>query len=261
MPVDNELYNRPGDIWWDEDEVLSMLRTMLNPARFGYFRQALTERLKLDLQGKATLDIGCGGGILAEEFARLGCRVTGIDPSEPSLATARAHARQSGLEIEYRQGVGEQLPFEDASFDLVYCCDVLEHVNDLEQVIAETARVLKPGGVYCFDTINRTLFSKFAAIKLMQEWKATAFMPPNLHVWEQFIKPAELTGALTRHGLEPQELKGMTPERNLVSLLLALRRYKRGSLSFRQLCELARFKAGGNLLASYMGYARKATAQ
>ncbi len=257
MPVDNELYNRPGDIWWDEGEVLSMLRTMLNPARFGYFRQVLTERLKLDLRGKATLDIGCGGGILAEEFARLGCRVTGIDPSEPSLATARAHARQSGLEIEYRQGVGEQMPFEDASFDLVYCCDVLEHVNDLERVIAETARVLKPCGVYCFDTINRTLFSKVAAIKLMQEWKATAFLPPNLHVWEQFITPAELKSVLTRHGLEPQEMKGMTPERNLLALLLALRRYKRGKLPFRQLCEAARFKAGGNLLASYMGYAFK----
>lgn len=257
MPVDNELYNRPGDIWWDEHEMLSMLRTMLNPARFGYFRQTLTERLKLDLRDKQTLDIGCGGGLLAEEFARLGCQVTGIDPSEPSLATARAHARQSGLEIAYRQGVGEQLPFADASFDLVYCCDVLEHVNDLEQVIAETARVLKPGGVYCFDTINRTLFSKFAAIKLMQEWKATAFLPPHLHAWEQFIKPAELTGALTRHGLEPQEMRGMTPERNLLVLLLALRRFKRGEIPFSRLCELARFKAGGNKLASYMGYALK----
>lgn len=257
MPVDNELYNRAGDIWWDEQEVLSMLRTMLNPARFGYFRQVLAERLMLDLQGKATLDIGCGGGILAEEFARLGCRVTGIDPSEPSLATARAHARQSGLEIEYRQGVGEQLPFEAASFDLVYCCDVLEHVSDLEQVIAETARVLKPGGVYCFDTINRTLFSKVAAIKLLQEWKTTAFLPPNLHAWEQFIKPAELKAALTRHGLKPQEMRGMTPEKNPLVLLLALRRYKRGVLSFRQLSELARFKAGGNRWASYLGYALK----
>lgn len=257
MPVDNELYNRPGDIWWDEDELLSMLRTMLNPARFAYFRQTLTERLKMDLQGKETLDIGCGGGLLAEEFARLGCRVTGIDPSQPSLETARAHARQSGLEIEYRQGVGEQLPFEDANFDLVYCCDVLEHVNDLKQVIAETARVLTPGGIYCFDTINRTLFSKIAAIKLLQEWKATAIMPPNLHDWAQFIRPAELKRLLTQHGLEPQEMQGMTPVGNPIAWLLALRRYKRGKLSFKQMCERVRFKGGGNMLASYMGYALK----
>ncbi len=257
MPVDNELYNQPGDIWWGETGALSLLRTALNPARFGYFRQALSERLRLDPRGLRALDVGCGGGLLAEEFARLGCQVTGIDPSAPSIETARTHASQMGLAIAYQVGMGEQLPFADASFDLVYCCDVLEHVNDLEQVIAETARVLKPGGVYCFDTINRTLFSKLVTIKLFQDWRVTAFLPPHLHTWEQYITPAELRRLLARYGLIPQEMTGLTPEANPLRLLWLLLRYKRGALSFQQLSAAARFKAGGHTLASYLGYALK----
>src|SRR5438046_6696824 len=104
-------------------------------------RRVLTEDLHLGPPALCVLDIGCGGGLLAEEFARLGCHVTGIDPSEPSLAVARAHALQEDLAIEYREGVGESLPFADAYFDIVYCCDVLEHVNNLEAVISAVARV------------------------------------------------------------------------------------------------------------------------
>ncbi len=258
MPVDNDLYNQPGDIWWDDTGTLSLLRVALNPARFGYFRQALTGRLKLDPRRLRALDVGCGGGLLAEEFARLGCQVTGIDPSAPSIETARAHASRSGLVIAYLVGVGEQLPFADASFDLVYCCDVLEHVGNLEQVIAETARVLRPGGVYCFDTINRTLFSKLVTIKLFQEWRATAFLPPHLHAWEQYITPAELTRLLARHGLAVQEITGMTPAANPITILRLLRRYKRGRLSLQQVGAAARFKVGGHTRAAYVGYALKA---
>ncbi len=255
MPVDNRLYDRSGDIWWDEREVLSLLRAALNPARFGYFRQVLTGRLKLDPRGQKALDIGCGGGFLAEEFARLGCQVTGIDPSEPSLATARAHALQAGLAIDYQQGVGEQLPFADASFDLVSCCDVLEHVSDLERVIAETARVLKPGGVYFFETINRTFASKLIVIKLLQDWKATSLLPPNLHSWEHFITPRELQALCARHGLECREMRGLEPGANPITLLRLLRKQKRGEITFTRLGEAARFRVGNHLMTAYVGYA------
>ena len=127
-----------------------------------------------------------------EEFARLGCQVTGVDPSKPSLATAKAHAKQSGLDIDYQVGVGEDLPFANETFDIVYCCDVLEHVNHLEGVISEISRVLKKGGIFLYDTINQTLPSKLIMIKLFQEWKATSFMPPHLHDWNMFIKPRTL---------------------------------------------------------------------
>ena len=92
MPVDNHLYARLADTWWNDNSVLSLLRTSLNPARFGYMRRVLIGELGIDPRGKTALDIGSGGGLLAEEFARLGCRVTGIDPSTESLETARSHA-------------------------------------------------------------------------------------------------------------------------------------------------------------------------
>ena len=116
MPVDNELYDRLSDTWWDENQALGLLRTSLGPVRFDYFRRVLIEEHKRDPRGIKVLDVGCGGGLLAEEFACLGCQVTGIDPSEPSLHTARKHAQQSGLEIAYQTGVGEQIHFADASF-------------------------------------------------------------------------------------------------------------------------------------------------
>src|SRR5215831_9947274 len=83
-----------------------------------------------------------------------------------------------------------------------FCCDVLEHVRDLPKVISEISRVLKPGGVFCFDTLNRTFLSKLVAIKIWQEWKRWAFMPPNLHVWEMFIKPDELKALLLQNQFE-----------------------------------------------------------
>lgn len=259
MPVDNALYNRPGDIWWDEREALSLLRTTLNPARFGYFRRVLAERLRLDPRGVTALDVGCGGGLLAEEFARLGCHVTGIDPSAPALEVARAHAAASGLSITYRAGVGECLPFSDQSFRIVYCCDTLEHVSDPDQVIAEIARVLAPDGVFFFDTVNRTLLSKLLAIKLAQEWRATRVLPPNLHDWSQFITPAELDALLSRHGLARQEMVGLLPGANPSTTLFAMWRYKRGAISVGEVGRRLSFRVSGNLSVSYAGYAFKAT--
>src|SRR5687767_9792202 len=104
MPVDNQLYDRLGETWWEEDSFLSLLRTSMNPGRFGYMRRILTEERGIDPRGTTVLDVGCGGGLLAEEFAGLGCSVAGVDPSTESLETARAHARAQGLEIEYVEG-------------------------------------------------------------------------------------------------------------------------------------------------------------
>ena len=257
MRVDNTLYMRPGDIWWDEREPLSALRTMLNPARLGYFRHVLTERLRIDPQGQAALDVGCGGGLLAEEFARLGCQVTGVDPSEPALEVARAHAAVSGLAITYRAGTGEALPFPDQSFEIVYCCDVLEHVADLDRVIAEIARVLTMGGVFCFDTINRTLLSKLLAIKLAQEWRLTRVLPPNLHDWSHFIKPSELDFLMVRHGLARQEVVGLLPRAKPIAFLFAMWRYRRGEISVSELGRHLALHVSRNLSVSYAGYALK----
>lgn len=255
MTIDNTIYDRPHDIWWDEDEPLSMLRTMVNPGRFGYFRRVLIDRLRLDPDTLCVLDVGCGGGLLAEEFARLGCTVTGVDPAQRSVSTARGHAAKAGLRIEYQVGVGEALPLDDGSFDVVYCCDVLEHVGDLDQVIAEIARVLKPGGIFLYDTINRTWLSKLLIIKIAQEWPLTRFVPRNLHDWRLFITPKELQGLMARHGLSHREVVGLKPLIRPVSMLRNLLLLKRGRISYAELGRRLRMRESKDLSTSYMGYA------
>lgn len=256
MPVDNELYDRLADSWWDEGGFLHAL-VALNPARFGYMRRVLTEEFGLQPEGLRVLDVGCGGGLLAEEFARLGCTVTGVDPSEASLTAARTHAATQGLAIEYRRASGEALPFPGASFDLVYCCDVLEHVDDLRHVIAETARVLRPGGIYFYDTINRTFLSRLIVIKLLQEWRWTALMPPRLHDWDMFIRPDELRRVLEQNGLMPGGLTGLKPRAGLRRLLRALRGRKRGLLSYVEATREMDLGESPDTSVSYIGYARK----
>ena len=256
MPADNEIYNQPGDIWWDEHQPLHAIRTCLNPARLEYFASAFTAR-GLDPAGKVVIDVGCGGGLMAEEIARLGADVIGVDPSAASIATARAHATASGLAIDYRIGAGEHLPAGDACADVVYCVDVLEHVADLDAVLGETARVLKPGGLYLFDTINRTRLSKLIMIKLSQEWAATAWMPSGLHDWDQFITPAELSESLARHGLDQHDLTGMSPGIAPPALLRLLRQVKKGKLTYADFGRQAAFTLTSDLRISYLGHATK----
>ncbi|MEW6442214.1 MAG: bifunctional 2-polyprenyl-6-hydroxyphenol methylase/3-demethylubiquinol 3-O-methyltransferase UbiG [bacterium] len=258
--VDNEVYRRMGHAWWD-DAVggFSTIRFFVNPVRFGYFDRVL--RREGPRGGALTLlDVGCGGGILAEDFARAGARVTGIDPAPESIEAARAHAAESGLKIEYRVGSGEHLPFADTSFDVAACCDVLEHVDDLARVVGEIARVLKPGGLFLYDTINRTLMSKVAVIKVMQEWRSTAFAPPNSHVWEKFIKPAEFCALLRAHGFEQREMRGISTRRSPLGVWLDFRRRVKGRISFRELGQRLAFCESHDLRVSYMGFARRLVA-
>jgi 2-polyprenyl-6-hydroxyphenyl methylase / 3-demethylubiquinone-9 3-methyltransferase len=203
------------------------------------------------------LDVGCGGGLLAEEFARLGYQVTGIDPSVASLATARAHMQQSGLHISYQQGMGEKLPFANSSFNMVACCDVLEHVDDLNAVIAEIARVLIPGGLFFFDTINRNPLTWFAHIKLAQDWSLTSFMPRNLHDWHKFITPRELRLYLQANRLALVQLRGMLPQLNPLSTIALFVAQKRHKITLDEMGKRMRFQEGRGLAQSYMGYARR----
>ena len=258
MPVDNEIYNRPGDIWWDENEPLNAIRTALNPARLEYFSRAFAAT-GTDPKDKVVVDVGCGGGLLAEEMARLGAQVIGIDPSAASLETARAHAAAGGLSIDYRVGAGEHLPLDDASADIVYCVDVLEHVDDLDAVIGETARVLKAGGVYLFDTINRTRLSRLVMIKLSQQWSATAWMPPELHDWEQFVTPGELRSTLDHHGLVTQEMVGMSPGVAPPVLFRILRQLKKGKFSYAEFGRKTSFTLSNDLRITYVGHAMKSS--
>jgi 2-polyprenyl-6-hydroxyphenyl methylase/3-demethylubiquinone-9 3-methyltransferase len=249
-----------GHAWWDDDVgEFSTIRFFMNPIRFGYFQRVLEREGFLDRGQRRLLDVGCGGGVLAEEFARMGFEVTGVDPAPETIEAARAHALASGLSIEYEIGSGETLPYPEGAFDHVTCCDVLEHVDDVDRVIGEIARVLRPGGLFFYDTINRTFISKLTMIKFMQEWSSTALLSePNVHVWERFIKPAELTAILQRHGFDQHEMRGVTPLRhNPISLWLDFHRRAQGKISFKELGRRVAFEESGDLDGSYMGYATR----
>lgn len=258
VPIDNDVYNRVGATWWDEDNPLNMLHGSLTPGRFAYFRDVLTARVGADYAGMRALDIGSGGGFLAEEFAKIGFDVVGVDPSAVSVAAARTHAGAGGLDIDYRIGSGEHLPVRDTEFDVAYCCDVLEHVSDLDAVIGETTRALKPGGLFLFDTINRTRISKLVAIKIMQEWRWSRLFDTPIHDWSMCIRPTELVEAMDRRGLRAGAVVGLGPRSRNPLRVLDMARAARGRLSWGEVSRRLDFGRTRTTAISYMGFAVKA---
>jgi 2-polyprenyl-6-hydroxyphenyl methylase / 3-demethylubiquinone-9 3-methyltransferase len=255
--INNQIYDELAQTWWDENEFLHLLKAMVNPWRVPYFKNALLKQYGSDLSQIRLLDIGCGGGVLAEEFASLGCQVTGIDISPKSIAVAQAHAARSRLSIDYRVGSGTSLPFEKKSFEAVSCCDVLEHIHDWKQVIAEAARVLVSGGLFFFDTINRTRKSQVTFIYGLQESPLTRLMPANTHIWEMFITPDEITSAVQEYGMTVQDMKGGKIAKNPLGTLWDVHQQKQGKISFGELGRRLKLKLDADLSLNYLGYACK----
>ena len=256
-PINNQIYDNLAGAWWDESGPLYVLNAMVNPWRVPYFSDALRDTFGDDLASISLLDVGSGGGFLAEAFARLGCRVSGIDLSEGSARAADAHARSSSLKIGYQAGKGTALPYADGSFDVVACCDVLEHIPDWEKAIAEFARVLKPGGLFLFDTINRTLLSYIVIILGTQQFPLTRFLPPDTHVWRMFITPDELADTLQDNHFTLAGLTGSKLAGNPLKLLSALLKWKRGGLSVQDFSRQAAFSRADDTRVNYLGYAVK----
>jgi 2-polyprenyl-6-hydroxyphenyl methylase/3-demethylubiquinone-9 3-methyltransferase len=183
--------------------------------------------------------------------------VTGIDPSPASIGAARAHAARRSLRIDYRVGTGEELPVRDASFRVACCCDVLEHVRDVDRVVSEAARALEPGGLFLFDTINRTLKSKLLAVKAVQQWPLTRLTDVAVHDWDMFITPAELTAVLQRNGLATGEVTGLGPRAHPLAVLRGYASARLGRITYG---ELSRRLDAGQVTStsiSYMGFAAK----
>ena len=200
---DLTIYDKVAADWWSDD--IRWVRTLKNmvPGRLSYFDKFM------DWQGKSVLDLGCAGGFMAEALAERGAHVTGIDPAAEAIAAAQAHARQGNHDIRYDVGVGEALPYTDAQFDAVVCVDVLEHVSDLQKVLDETARVLKPGGLFLFDTINRNPLARLAVITMAED--VLGLLPKGTHDPAMCIKPAELKAALAKSGFQVGALTGLGP--------------------------------------------------
>jgi 2-polyprenyl-6-hydroxyphenyl methylase / 3-demethylubiquinone-9 3-methyltransferase len=197
------LVERVPGVWWSDAGPFAGLHE-LNALRVEYFRRVFG-----GFGGKRVLDVGCGGGILAEALVAEGADVTAIDPSEKSLAAAREHANRSGLSIDYRHGIAEDLSSAglEGIFDLVFAVDVLEHVDDLERTLAGIALVLAPGGGLGFLTHNRTI-AGFLQVVWDEEYVQHT-MPEGFHDFVRFVTPAALGEALARHGMVVQEMKGV----------------------------------------------------
>ncbi|RLQ22688.1 bifunctional 2-polyprenyl-6-hydroxyphenol methylase/3-demethylubiquinol 3-O-methyltransferase UbiG [Seongchinamella sediminis] len=187
--------------WWDRNSEFKPLHD-INPLRANYIDR------HSPVAGQRLVDVGCGGGILAEAMAQRGARVTGIDMGEAPLAVAKLHQLESGVEVDYRQGTAEDLAAEQAgSFDIVCCLEMLEHVPDPGAVIKACADMARPGAALYFSTINRNpkafLFAIVGAEHILQ------LLPAGTHEYEKFIKPSELAGWLRDAGLVLEDMTGL----------------------------------------------------
>jgi 2-polyprenyl-6-hydroxyphenyl methylase / 3-demethylubiquinone-9 3-methyltransferase len=188
--------------WWDPSGEFKPLHD-INPLRLEWIERHAA------LAGKSVVDVGCGGGILAEGMARLGARVTGIDLSEKALRVATLHLHQSKLEIQYQKTSVEELAALHAgAFDVVTCMELLEHVPEPPAMVAACARLVRPGGLVFFSTINRNpkayLFAVIGAEYVL------GLLPRGTHDYQRFIKPSELARWSREAGLRTEELLGMT---------------------------------------------------
>mgnify|MGYP006148318197 FL=1 len=188
--------------WWDRDGEFRPLHD-INPLRANYIDEHSA------VAGKRLVDVGCGGGILAESLAQRGANVTGIDMGEAPLSVAKLHQIESGTEIDYRQSTAEQLAeTEAANFDIVCCLEMLEHVPDPGAAIAACAALAKPGGSVYFSTINRN--PKAFAFAIVGAEHILQLLPAGTHEYAKFIKPSELAGWMRSAGLVMEGMTGLT---------------------------------------------------
>jgi 2-polyprenyl-6-hydroxyphenyl methylase / 3-demethylubiquinone-9 3-methyltransferase len=201
-PAELEKFSKLAHRWWDPHGEFRPLHE-INPLRLEWIER------HAGLDAKTVIDVGCGGGILAEAMARRGAKVTGIDLSEKALRVAELHLLESKLDIRYEKAMTEQYAATHAGeFDVVTCMELLEHVPQPESMVAACARLVRPGGQVFFSTINRNpksyLFAVIGAEYVLK------LLPKGTHDYQRFIKPSELSRWSRTSGLRPEELIGMT---------------------------------------------------
>lgn len=199
--------------WWDPESEFKPLHA-INPLRLGWIQQ-----MTGPLTGKRVIDVGCGGGILAESMAVAGATVTGIDLAEKSLTVARLHSLESGVPVDYQTISAEDFAArQPGQFDVVTCMEMLEHVPDPASIVQACSQMVKPGGWVFFSTLNRNPKSFLFAI-VGAEY-VLRLLPRGTHSYEKFIKPSELSRAVRQSGLTVMEMAGMgyNPITDLYSL-------------------------------------------
>lgn len=198
--------------WWDADGPMAPLHR-LNPIRLQYSRDRLCRHFNLEadtlrpLSGLRLLDVGCGGGLLSEPFARMGATVVGIDAGAENIAAAAVHAKTMGVEVDYRAMAAEELAATGDQFDVVVSMEVIEHVANVAGFVGTLAKLTRPGGAMLLATLNRTPQSFLTAI-LGAEY-ILRWLPVGTHDWQRFRKPAELGRYLRNSGVKLRNVTGM----------------------------------------------------
>ena len=201
-PLELEKFNQLAHRWWDPNSEFKPLHD-INPLRLGYINDIAP------LSGRTVLDVGCGGGILAESMASLGARVTGIDLGEKPLQVAKLHLLESGVQVEYRNIAVEDLAKEQPGhYDVVTCMEMLEHVPDPASTVLACAQLVRPGGHVFFSTLNRTVKSYLLAV-VGAEY-VLKLLPRGTHDHDKFIKPSELAQYCRNAGLTVDDVIGMS---------------------------------------------------
>lgn len=199
--------------WWNPQGKFRPLHKF-NPVRLAFIREQIARHFgrnaaaSAPLEGLRLLDIGCGGGLVAEPMARLGAEVVGVDASERNIGVARTHAEEAGVTVDYRSTSAEALAAAGERFDVVLTLEVVEHVADLEGFLKACGEMVKPGGLLIAATLNRTL--KAYALGVVVAEYILRWLPRGTHDWQKFVKPHELAGALRHAGLNVTEIAGVS---------------------------------------------------
>jgi 2-polyprenyl-6-hydroxyphenyl methylase/3-demethylubiquinone-9 3-methyltransferase len=205
-------FDRLAEAWWDPQGKFRQLHKM-NPVRIAYVCDRVAAHFGRPEPGPAALaglslvDVGCGGGLLTEPLARLGGRVTGLDPSGEAIAVARRHAELLGLDIDYRNETAERLAATGRSFDVVLALETVEHVSDPESFLQALARLVRPGGLVILSTLNRN--AKSFALGIVAAEYVLGWVARGTHDWRKFLKPHELARGLRRCGLTVADVTGL----------------------------------------------------
>jgi 2-polyprenyl-6-hydroxyphenyl methylase/3-demethylubiquinone-9 3-methyltransferase len=202
-PAEIDKFQSIASRWWDRESEFKTLHE-INPLRVTYI-----EKQAQGVEGKKILDVGCGGGILAEALANKGAQVTGIDVAELSLKVAKMHLHESGLEVDYQLSTVEDFAQQHAArFDIVTCLEILEHVPDPASIVASASRLLKPDGLLCLSTLNRN--PKSFALAILGAEYILRMLPRGTHEYKKFIKPSELAATLRANGMQLRDITGIS---------------------------------------------------
>lgn len=199
--------------WWDPAGKFRALHRF-NPTRLGFIRDRVAAHHGRDplkgrpLDGLAVLDIGCGGGLLAEPLTRLGARVTAIDAAERTVKIAAQHARDGGLAIDYRHATAEQLAEAGEAYDVVLNMEIVEHLADVAAFFVASCALVKPGGLMVVATLNRT--PKAFLMAIVGAEYVLGWLPRGSHDWRRFLRPSELAAELRANAMEVSELTGVS---------------------------------------------------